>query len=300
MLEDWIRRFRAGDRLALARLLSLVSRNQQMTEIRAALARPKRRQAATVAVTGSGGVGKSTLVGKSIELLRSRGQSVAVLACDPQSPLTGGALLGDRVRMPQRPDDAGVYIRSLTALEGNEGIADHLDLMLDLLDAFGFDRLLVETAGVGQVDTAVHKVADVVVVLLQPETGDDMQWQKAGLLEVADILVVHKADLPRAQKVEARVRELVNLPGCREVPVLAVSSLKGTGLGELWAAIDAVGRRDPTSGDAQRELLRLAQRRLGERYWSDPARFETLLERWRQHDLDDVQAADEVLRALAQ
>src|SRR5439155_613277 len=128
------------------------------------------------------GVGKSTLIGKLIEHIRGQGQTVAVLACDPESPLTGGALLGDRFRMPHRPDDPGVFIRSLAATSGEGAVARHLPEMTRLLQAFGFDVILIETVGAGQGDTAIGALADVVVLLLQPETGDDLQWEKAGLL----------------------------------------------------------------------------------------------------------------------
>ena len=174
-------------------------------------------------------MGKSTLIGRLIEVIRSAGRSVAVLACDPQSSLTGGALLGDRIRMPSRPDDPGLFIRSLATPSGHSGVAPHVDRMIGLFGRFGFDMVIVETVGAGQGDTAVREVADVVIVLVQPETGDDLQWEKAGQLEIADIVVVHKADLPNAERVESQLRELLNLPGCRPVPVVRVSSSKGLG-----------------------------------------------------------------------
>src|SRR5439155_4277413 len=121
----------------------------------------------------SGGVGKSTLTGKLIEQIRADGETVAVLACDPQSPLSGGALLGDRFRMPARPDDDGVFIRSLAAAGGQGALADNLPALVRLLEAFGFDVVLLETVGAGQGDTAVRALADVLVLLVQPETGDD-------------------------------------------------------------------------------------------------------------------------------
>ncbi len=231
MLEALLARFHESDRMALARLLTLVVRGEHLEAIRAALPREREHAGRTrvVAVTGSGGVGKSSLIGTLIELLRSRQQTVAVLACDPESSLTGGALLADRIRMPSRPDDPGVYIRSMTAPNGRQGIAEHLHLMIDLLRAFGFDVVLLETAGVGQGDTAVWDLSDVVVLLLQPETGDEFQWEKAGLLEVADVVVVHKADLPGAEATEAQVRGLLNLPGCREVPVLRAAAARDGG-----------------------------------------------------------------------
>src|SRR5882724_8169305 len=155
MLDDLVARFRNHDRLALARLLTLVARGEQLEAIRAAI-EPRSEHAPVVAITGNAGVGKSTLVGKLAEYLRGQGTSVAILACDPQSSLTGGALLGDRVRMPSRPEDDGVLIRSLAVESGGQAIAQDLDLMLDLLDAYGFDVVLVETVGAGQGDTAVR------------------------------------------------------------------------------------------------------------------------------------------------
>src|SRR5262249_6224708 len=202
------------------------------------------------AITGSGGVGKSTLVGKLIESVRERGQTIAVLACDPESPLSGGALLGDRFRMPSRPEDDGVFIRSLAAASGHGPLAGHLPAMIRLLEAFGFDLILLETAGAGQGDTAVRDLADVLVLLLQPETGDDLQWEKAGLLEVADIVVIHKADLPGAESAAAQVRAALDLAGTKPIPVIRASAKTGEGIDELARAILEFSppRRATTSG----------------------------------------------------
>jgi LAO/AO transport system ATPase len=264
MLEQLVERFRQHDRLALSRLVSLVARGEHLDTIRAAFKLPSISQAMVgpaelapvrdtlqhasawpattrvVAITGNSGVGKSSLIGKLIELLRRKGRTVAVLACDPQSSLTGGALLGDRIRMPNRSDDPGVFIRSLAVASGQQAIATNLHLMVQLLALFGFDVVLLETVGAGQGDTAVRSVADVVTLLLQPETGDELQWEKAGLLEVADVVVIHKSDLPGAERVESQVRELLNLPGCRQVPVLRASANSRTGLDELWQIIDSI------------------------------------------------------------
>ena len=238
-------RIREGNRNELSRLLSLAAIGEDTETIAGHLppARPEFPRPQVIAVTGSGGVGKSTLIGKLIEVMRSAGRSVAVLACDPQSPLTGGALLGDRIRMPGGVDDQAVFIRSVATPSGHSGVAPNVDLLIDLFGRYGFDTVVVETVGAGQGDTAVRAVADVVIVLVQPETGDDLQWEKAGQLEIADIVVVHKSDLPGALRVESQLRELLNLPGCREVPVVRVSSSKGLGLDELWRAIEACPRR---------------------------------------------------------
>ena len=237
MPDPLVTRFRGGDRLALARLLSLASDGEQLDRVAETLALADHR-ARVVAVTGGGGVGKSTLLGRLIELLRKRKLSVAVLACDPQSSLTGGALLGDRIRMPSRPDDTGVFIRSVATPAGLSGVAARLDVMARLLAAFGFDIVLIETVGSGQGDTAVRDVADIVVVLVQPGTGDELQWEKAGQLEIADVVVVHKADLPGAEIVESQLREVLQV---RERPVvLQVSANKQLGIEQLWAAIEKV------------------------------------------------------------
>jgi len=266
--EQRLAPFSQGERRALSQLLTQAARAESSETIRGALAeltatphRPADSAAGSeqnggaaapeahvharvIAVTGSGGVGKSTLIGKLIEVIRRAGQAVAVLACDPQSPLTGGALLGDRIRMPNRPDDDAVFIRSLATPGGRSGVAPNVELMIELFGRFGFDTIIVETVGAGQGDTAIREVADVVIVLVQPETGDELQWEKAGQLEIADIVVVHKADLPTAEHTLAQLRELLNLPGCRPVPVLRVSSNKGLGVEELWAACQACpGRR---------------------------------------------------------
>jgi LAO/AO transport system ATPase len=235
MPDDLLERFRRHDRLALARLLTRVARGETGIELLTQLGSPP-KPSRVVAITGSAGVGKSTLVGKLIELLRRQSQTVAVLACDPQSPLSGGALLGDRFRMPASPDD-GVFIRSLAAPGGQGAVARNLDSMVRLLEAFGFDVVLIETVGAGQGDTTVRGLADVVVLLLQPETGDDLQWEKAGVLEVADVIAVQKADLPGAENVEAQVRATLSLSDGPPVPVLRVSAKTGEGMEQLWRAV---------------------------------------------------------------
>jgi LAO/AO transport system ATPase len=298
MLDEVVARYRAGDRLALARLLTLIARGEELEGVRAALA-TETKKALVIAITGSAGVGKSTLVGRLAEQLRAQNKTVAVLACDPQSPLTGGALLGDRVRMPSHPEDAGLYIRSLAATSGNQALAEHLELMTRALAEFGFEVVLLETVGAGQGDTAARSLSDVLVVLLQPESGDELQWEKAGLLEVADVVVVHKADMAGAERTQAQVKELLGLPGCRPIPVLAVSSTKNTGFDELWATIAAQPRRLEAAGASAESLLRRAQQILAERFRDRAASLAPLVGRWKRHEVGESQAADELLSALS-
>ncbi|MBY0527159.1 MAG: hypothetical protein K2R98_27435 [Gemmataceae bacterium] len=302
MLDALLQRFRQHDRLALSRLLSLVSRGENRDEILAAVGAPS-KPSRVVALTGAGGVGKSTLIGKLIEHYRGKGQTVAVLACDPQSPLSGGALLGDRFRMPVQPDE-GVFIRSLAAVSGRGAVADHLAAMVRVLEAFGFDIILIETAGAGQGDTAAHELADVLVLLLQPEAGDDLQWEKAGVMEVADVVAVHKADLPGAERAAGQVRSALDLVmGGELVPVVRVSSRSGDGVAELAQTIDARPlRRHARAADAE-DLIRRAQETVAvrvaalQRARSEP--LNRLLVEWQKGSVPPGEAANALLRILA-
>jgi LAO/AO transport system ATPase len=240
--REVVERFRSHDRRALARLLTWSTWPQRVEAARGALAGNAAPcgSAAAVAVTGSAGVGKSTLIARLIELLRGRGQSVAVLACDPQSPVSGGALLGDRIRMSSRASDPGVFIRSVATAGGRQAMAENVELMIQLLGCFGFDVVLLETVGAGQGDTAVRDVADAVVALVQPETGDELQWEKAGVLEIADVVAVSKSDLKGAESVEAQLRDMLNLPGSRPTTVLRVSGGRNSGIEDLWSAVEGI------------------------------------------------------------
>ncbi len=299
MLDDLLERFRRGDRLALARLLTLAARGQHVDEILRAVP-PPARPALVVAVTGGGGVGKSTLVGRLIEWLRGRGQTVAVLACDPRSPVSGGALLGDRFRMPDRPGDDGVFIRSLATAGGQGAVARHLHALIRLVEAFGFEVVLIETVGAGQGETAVRDAADVVVLLVQPETGDDLQWEKAGVLEIADVIAVHKADLAGAEQTEAQVRSSTGLGSGPAPAVVRVSSKTGQGVDALWQAVEAVPRRRAVEVSAAQDLLRLVQERLQARFdatASDPA-LGRLAAAWRAGRIATDEAIAELLCLL--
>jgi LAO/AO transport system ATPase len=298
MLETLLERFHRRDRLALSRLLTLTARGERVEAILAGVGSPA-HPARVAAITGSGGVGKSTLTGKLIEEIRRDGLSVAVLACDPESPLTGGALLGDRFRMPARPEDDGVFIRSLAASGGQGALAQHLEALVRVVEAFGFDVVLVETVGAGQGDTVVRGLVDVLVLLLQPETGDDLQWEKAGLLEVADVIVIHKADLPGAERVEAQVLSALSLSNAPAVPVLRVSARTGMGLPELWRTIVGLPLRRGARTDAS-ELLRLARDLLAARFAAARSRPEVqaLVDGWRGGTIAADDAAAGLLRLL--
>ncbi len=301
MDDTLLGRLQRGDRLALARLLSRVARGEAGSETLARLP-PVAKPSRVIAFTGSGGVGKSSLIGQSIPHVRGQNLKVAVLACDPQSPLSGGALLGDRFRMPSQPDD-GVFIRSLAALAGHQALADHLALMIRLLESFGFDLILIETVGSGQGDTAVRELADVVVLLLQPETGDDLQWEKAGVLEVADVIVIHKADLPGAERAAAQIRAALDLAGGPPAPVVQVSSKTASGLAELWETLLRLPLHRGAGNKRSRELLRLAQETLARRFaqaeQAGDADLQGLLHQWQQGAIMPEEAGNTILALLA-
>jgi putative protein kinase ArgK-like GTPase of G3E family len=327
MIAALLERLRMGDRNALARLVSFVARGEHLAELNIALGHAVNREgeapaepeasanaiagasgsagaspsrspcpARVVAFTGSGGVGKSSLIGKLIPIVRAQSKKIAILACDPQSPLSGGALLGDRFRMGSPLDD-GIFIRSLAAVSGRGAIADHVDVMIRLCEAFGFDVIFVETVGSGQGDVAVRNLADVVVLLLQPESGDDVQWEKAGILECADLVVIHKADLPSADQTAAQVRMALDLSSACHVPVLRVSTKANQGHAELWEAIDALPlRRQQTS--AARLLFQLAAEALEQRFREGDPEVLKVAEAWQRGELPTADAVQAVLRIL--
>lgn len=248
MLPDLLDRYTHRDRRALSRLITLVGRGEHLDDVRRHFESTSVRRRPTVAVTGSAGVGKSTFLGRLLTHVRQTGKTAAVLACDPESPITGGALLGDVFRMSGSVDD-GLFLRSLATPGGRGGVADHVPLLLDLLSGFGFDVLFVETVGAGQGDVAVRSVADVVVLLVQPLTGDELQWEKAGILEIADVVVVHKADLPGGEQTAAQLRDVL---APRPVPIVLVSSTTGRGIVEVWRTIETVIHSKPSADGSSR------------------------------------------------
>ncbi|MCI0679058.1 MAG: ATP/GTP-binding protein [Actinobacteria bacterium] len=223
-MGDILDSVRGGDRQALSRAISLGEQGVVSVEA---------EMAPVVGITGPPGVGKSTLVAALIPLMRSRGETVGVVAVDPSSPLTGGALLGDRIRMQRHIEDDGVFIRSMATRGHLGGLAPATATALRLMTLAGLDRLIVETVGVGQSEVEVVSVADVVVVVLGPSWGDGVQAEKAGVLEIADIVVVNKADRPGAEEVRNALRE--SSPGRH---VLMTKAITGEGVAELLAAID--------------------------------------------------------------
>jgi LAO/AO transport system ATPase len=236
-----IRRLEKGDRAALARLLSLAA-DQNVATLDAALKNLPKNSTPVVALTGSGGVGKSSLLGELTAQFAGRGQSIGVLACDPESSVTGGALLGDRCRITGDNASDRVFVRSLPTPSGQQGVAPNIELMLDLMKSFGFDRIFIETVGAGQTDTAIRRVADTVVLVVQPNTGDELQWEKAGILEIADIVVVNKSDLPGAEQTIADIKQQLHTSQEPPIPIVKTSVARQQGIDDLCRTLDAASK----------------------------------------------------------
>ena len=248
----------AGETRALARAIRMVEDRDPGIASLLREVRARSGQARVIGVTGPPGSGKSTLCDQIIERWRAAGHRVGVIAVDPSSPFTGGAILGDRVRMVRHTLDPGVFIRSMAARGHLGGLAAAAREAIRLIDASGRDRCLLETVGVGQSELEVMETADTTVVVTTPSSGDAVQIIKAGILEIADIFVVNKADLPGASKVVRDLRELVRHNKVRTdwaPPVITTSAQSGDGIDELVEAIDRHGAAIAASGELERRRI---------------------------------------------
>jgi LAO/AO transport system kinase len=306
---ELVGRLLGGDVRALARAISAVEENAEgaVEVLRGVF--PHTGEATVIGVTGSPGAGKSSLVDRLVTSLRAEGRRVGVVAVDPSSAYSGGAILGDRVRMQGHATDDGVFIRSMASRGHLGGLSRAASDAVDLMDAAGYDPVIVETVGVGQDEIEIARAADVVAVVLVPGMGDDIQAIKAGILEIADVFVINKADRPGADKVAADLDAMMALvPSSAAVrpPIFRTIATSGEGIAELSRGLTAFVAGAASDRRAARRRERAEMRFLGvlvERFLRDVRhrlgpgnRFEAIVSDIAERRMDPYTAADRVLR----
>jgi LAO/AO transport system kinase len=301
-----VERLLAGNRRALGRVLTLIENDTPAGRRALAELYPRSGRAHTIGLTGSAGSGKSTLTGALARELRRRGRTLGIVAIDPTSPFSQGALLGDRIRMQDLTSDAHVFLRSMATRGALGGLAPQTAGIVTAMDAFGKDIVLVETVGAGQDEVDVAMMADTTVVVLTPGSGDDVQAMKAGIMEIADLLVVNKCDLPNADLLYRQLQSIIDtVPGERRTPIVKTAGGMNEGIGDLADALDAhrawieaSGRRkEHRREQARHQVLALARQRLIERFVRQESggRLEEIVERVAAHEVDPHTAADELI-----
>ena len=302
----------AGDRAALARVLSLLERGDAVAREVGRLAYQRGGKGYTVGITGAPGAGKSTLTSAVIKHLRAMQMEIAVLAIDPSSPFTGGAILGDRVRMQDHATDPGVFIRSMATRGHLGGLSLSTPEAIRMLDAVGRDWILVETVGVGQVEVEIAGKADTTVVVLNPGWGDSVQANKAGLMEIADIFVINKADRKGVEETRRDIEQMLELSDLPHEawrpPIVATVGNTGEGVPALWDAIKEHRASIETSGELTKrrefrlreELREIVARRLEQRARDicTGDRWESLQSGVLNRSIDPWSAADEMLQGV--
>jgi LAO/AO transport system kinase len=298
---------RQGDRTALARILSVVERGGPEARTVGRLTFPLSGRAYTVGLTGAPGAGKSTLTDRLVAAVRAEDQEVAVLAVDPSSPYSGGAILGDRVRMQDHALDPGVFIRSMATRGHLGGLSLATRESIRALDSVGLPLVLVETVGVGQVEVEVAGAADTTVVVVNPGWGDAVQANKAGLLEIADLFVINKADRPGGRETEQDLRRMLEMSQLEDwvPPIVSCVASRGEGVSEVWAAVLDHRRHGEQSGLLEKrrarrleeELRQIVLRMLEARAWSrlDGPRYRALLADLAERRLDPYTAAEDLI-----
>lgn len=309
MTEQLVQEALGGQRRALARLLTLVENGDPQGREALRLLYPRSGRAHVVGITGAAGSGKSTLIFALARALRAMGKRVGIVAVDPTSPFTKGALLGDRVRMQGLTSDPEVFIRSMASRGAIGGLAPTTVDMVTVLDAVGKDVVIVETVGAGQDEVEIMDAAHTVVVVTVPGTGDEIQAIKAGIFEIAHILVVNKCDLPRADLLARQLAEFVNLEkedGWR-VPIVQTIAIRDDGVASLVEAVEAHRRHLVSSGlmerlqreQARRRLLSAVHRQLWEIVWREVGDWDELVEAVARRQVDPFTAAQGLVeRAL--
>lgn len=305
-MDDLVQRFLSGERRALARIISRVENStpEGRDYVRALF--PHSGKTHIVGITGGAGSGKSTLTGALAGEYRRRGKTVGIVAVDPSSPFTRGAILGDRIRMQDLALDPGVYMRSMAGRGALGGLAPAIADVVAVMDAFGFDYVLIETIGAGQDEVEIAGTAMTTILVNNPGTGDDIQALKAGIIEIADILVVNKADHPGADVLVSQLQALLALSpaGSRRPPILKTTATRGEGLDALATAVDEHFAGLISSGEIQRhreeearhQVLSITRQIILERIRSatSDADLEALVKRVAAREIDPHTAAEDL------
>jgi len=305
-----VERILKGENVSLSRVISLVeNENSQVPEIMKLIA-PHLGKAHCIGVTGPPGVGKSTLVDKLTALMRKQGLKVGIIAVDPSSPFTGGAVLGDRIRMQQHYLDDGVFIRSMATRGSMGGLPQTTSSVIKLLDAAGKDIILVETVGVGQSEIDIMEKTDTVLVILCPESGDAIQTMKAGLFEIADIFVVNKSDHPGADNFVRDIQAMLQLrePSWWNIPVVATEAVNDVGIEELYKQIQLHHQALCKDGrlsqrrqlQRKQDFIKTLERKLAHKLLmliEQDGQLSSYIERVEKGELDPHSAADEILKS---
>lgn len=313
-MEDLLNRFRAGEHRALARVISIVENEMPQKDELIKQIYQQTGRSYILGVTGSPGAGKSSLVDLLVKEIRKRNENVGIIAVDPTSPFTGGAILGDRIRMNTHALDEGVFIRSMGTRGSLGGVTKATKEIVKVMDAFGMDWIIIETVGVGQAELDIMYIADTTTVVLTPGAGDSIQTMKAGIMEIADVFAVNKCDMPGADRVVAEVNMMLDFRDDHvkwRPPVVQTSTMNIVGITELLSAIERHRgylldkgifdvRRNERAKNETLDIVSQQWERLVKKQVNQPGQVKQLLEKVAAREVDPYTASVEILDLVMQ